>query len=323
MVPPSEAWEQEIFIGTPTDTNFSTLATGLLFGVQYAYRVFASNGFGTAWSATSTVFKTLDPLGDDNPAAWLYATQRSDGTNVLNSDTNTVSLDWHPHTLNSAIFSHSTGTADEVTELLSGDYFVAFTLPLTNINDSANLRRTCIRAELYLNGVAQGTLGAIGESSFIRGHEDVDNGHYNSSDHFATLINNGPAGSVFEVRTVSTATESDDVVMEQASLYLERVDEDRELFAAVTTDGGQEITPTSARTIAWEETVRTNAGYTFTNPSNIVLDAAGTYLVFINMPYSSTDPRDAAKLNLQLDGVTVPGGLAMQGYIRDNNGHNA
>ncbi|MEM7394721.1 MAG: hypothetical protein AAF492_20500, partial [Verrucomicrobiota bacterium] len=317
----ASAWQAVADAGLLLEGTGSLTVSGLIFGVQYYYRSFASNDFGIGWADSTETFKAKNP-DDSSLSAWLHSTQRSDGTNILNGDTGSVSLDWMPHELNGDYFSHSTGTADEVTVLVPGDYFVAFTLPMTNINDSVDNRRTCIRAELFVNGSPMSALGAVGESSYMRGYQDPNDRHHNASDHFATLITNVPAGAVLEIRTRSTASSNGDVRMEQASLYVEYVDPSRDLFAAVTTDGNQDMTPPAPRTIEWEDTVRNDSGYSFPNPSNIVLGTAGAYLVFINMPYYSPIDRDAAKLTVQLDGATVPGGLAMQGYIRNRDGHN-
>ncbi|MEM7396723.1 MAG: hypothetical protein AAF492_30710, partial [Verrucomicrobiota bacterium] len=96
----------------------------------------------------------------------------------------------------------------------------------------------------------------------------------------------------------------------------------RSVFAAVTTDGRQNMTPETARVVAWEETVRNDAGFSLAGSSNIVLEAPGVYQVFVNLPYFSNLARDSAKLELRLDDLIVSGGAAMQGYIRAASGHN-
>ncbi|MEM7391676.1 MAG: hypothetical protein AAF492_04940, partial [Verrucomicrobiota bacterium] len=313
-------WDNMILFTNRGVGPISATVTGLLYGVPYFYRAYATNLTGDAWADSTTNFKTMDPL-DENLVAWLYAHERSDGSSILNVDDATVSLDWNVHTLNQRLFDHDPSASDVLTVRASGDYFVAFTLPLINTS-TVNLQRTSIRAELYMNGAAQGALGAIGESAYIRGYENVNNGHFQSSDHFATLITNVPAGAALEVRVTSTAGHTGDTGMQQASLYVEAVDASRTVFAGATIDGGRDMTPTNERTVAWEEPLRHDAGFDLQpGGSNLLLEAAGAYLVYINMPYTGTGLRESAELELKLDGVRVPGGFARQGYIRSAANH--
>ncbi|MEM7390726.1 MAG: DUF2341 domain-containing protein [Verrucomicrobiota bacterium] len=317
------AWDHAIVFSNPSLGEVSATLTGLLFGVQYYYRTYMTNAGGEAWANSTTNFKTRNPLNQTASAAWLYSNQRSDGGNILNPNGTEISLDWNVHQIDNARFDHNGALPDQLTVLQAGDYFVAFTLPLTNNNTSVNNRRTSVRAQLYVNGVSQATLGAVGESSFIRAYENAGNRHSHSSDHFATLVTNIPAGATLELRVVSTASNTSDLEMQQASLYVESVDASRTVFAAATTDGGQDMTPVTERTVAWEETVRNDTGFTLqAGNSNILLQAAGAYLVYVNLPYTGTGQRESAKLQIKLDGIRIPGGQAKQGYIRAQNGHN-
>jgi autotransporter-associated beta strand protein len=57
------AWQFVAPIGTQIESvPFSKAVSGLYYGIGYAYRVFASNALGTAWSGVDT-FMTLAPLG--------------------------------------------------------------------------------------------------------------------------------------------------------------------------------------------------------------------------------------------------------------------
>ncbi|MEM7395705.1 MAG: hypothetical protein AAF492_25520, partial [Verrucomicrobiota bacterium] len=154
------AWDHEIPAGSFSNGIDSATVSGLLFGVQYYYRVFASNSFGTGWSEHTELVKSTDHAEPMGPSAWLTSTQRSDGAVVLNADDSLVSLDWTGGSVNDDYFIRTNG--HELVVRQPGDYFVAFTLPMTNSNRSVKEQRTCIRAELYLDGVGQGTLGAIG-----------------------------------------------------------------------------------------------------------------------------------------------------------------
>ena len=76
--------------------------------------------------------------------------------------------------------------------------------------------------------------------------------------------------------------------------------------------------------ITWAEG-RKDSGITHSNsvsPGNITLDAAGDYLVLVNIPLYSTSARVAVRAHVRLNGVTVNGGYAKQGFIRNVSGHN-
>ncbi|MEM7395681.1 MAG: hypothetical protein AAF492_25395, partial [Verrucomicrobiota bacterium] len=272
-------WDHEVDLGEIDGEAFSVWTPGLIHGVPYYYRLRAANDFETRWSEPFK-FTSLDLLNQESASAWLTSTNRSDGSNVLNADASVVSLAWTSNVLNPALFDHQVATEDQLTVLEDGDYFTAFTLLLINTNQSVGDRRTGIRAELYVDGVAQGDLGAVGESTYIRGYINAAGGHYHGSAHFAGLLTNISAGSTIEVRVGSTASSNGDVLMEQASLYLDRVNDVRPVFAAVTTDGGQDMTPNSARTVAWEEIIRNAPGLALINATDIVLENPGTYRVF-------------------------------------------
>jgi len=57
-------WDNAVDLGLQPNGPVSTSINGLLFGVAYFYRVFASNGTGSAWANSTTNFKTPDPGGN-------------------------------------------------------------------------------------------------------------------------------------------------------------------------------------------------------------------------------------------------------------------
>jgi len=85
-------WQHVIPMGSAMQSvPFSTNLTGLLYGIEYDYRVYATNANGEAWSAAAT-FMTLPPAGgwspaDTNTALWLDA----DDASTITLDGGTVS----------------------------------------------------------------------------------------------------------------------------------------------------------------------------------------------------------------------------------------
>ncbi|MEM7394266.1 MAG: hypothetical protein AAF492_18155, partial [Verrucomicrobiota bacterium] len=55
------AWDNAVALGSQPNGPVSTSINGLLFGVQYYYRVFASNTLGAVWANSTTNFKSIDP----------------------------------------------------------------------------------------------------------------------------------------------------------------------------------------------------------------------------------------------------------------------
>ncbi|MEM7392864.1 MAG: hypothetical protein AAF492_11010, partial [Verrucomicrobiota bacterium] len=59
----SSAWDAVVGIGPRLEGPVSAQATGLLYGVPYFYRAFATNQNGMAWAPTASTFKSTVPFG--------------------------------------------------------------------------------------------------------------------------------------------------------------------------------------------------------------------------------------------------------------------
>ncbi|MEM7390699.1 MAG: DUF2341 domain-containing protein, partial [Verrucomicrobiota bacterium] len=55
------AWSDSVSVGILPEGPVVRAVTGLLYGIQYYYRVYATNSVGEAWAPTSTPFKTASP----------------------------------------------------------------------------------------------------------------------------------------------------------------------------------------------------------------------------------------------------------------------
>ncbi|MEM7393417.1 MAG: DUF2341 domain-containing protein, partial [Verrucomicrobiota bacterium] len=215
------AWAQSVTLpGSPTGA-ISTVVSGLIFGVQYHYRLYMTNTGFESWASSSVVFKSTSGGDGGAESAFLYSDQKVGGSSILNQDGSETALEWATHTINSNAFAHDSGlNPHQLTVGSAGDYLVAFTLPMINNNNNVNNQRTTVRAIAYVNGVAQADLGAISESSYIRA-ADNQALHQHSSDHFATLLDNVPANATLEVRVRSTSANDNDLIMQRGSLYVE------------------------------------------------------------------------------------------------------
>jgi len=88
-------WQHVVSIGPVSEgISFSTGLTGLLYGVAYRYRVYATNDYGDDWSAVAT-FTTLPPRGTPEREEIGYPRISGDADSGIGSDnTYTHALDF-------------------------------------------------------------------------------------------------------------------------------------------------------------------------------------------------------------------------------------
>ncbi|MEM7394054.1 MAG: hypothetical protein AAF492_17070, partial [Verrucomicrobiota bacterium] len=76
------AWDNATNFGVITEGPFSTVVTGLYYGVEYFYRAYASNAVDAVWAGATTNFKTRRPLGfgrGDGLNVRVYDSTQGDG----------------------------------------------------------------------------------------------------------------------------------------------------------------------------------------------------------------------------------------------------
>jgi hypothetical protein len=132
---------------------------------------------------------------------------------------------------------------------------------------------------------------------------------------------------VIEVYVSATGLAGTVTIDSSASLYVEYIRPGRTTFTATATQTtfGTDLNLGTAASLEWTEGVK-SPGFTHddgSNPENIFLEGAGDYLVFVNVPLNlpGAQIRTNVRLLIQDDGITVPGGEAKQGYIRNASGH--
>lgn len=316
------------------NNSVNLTASGSGDGVTYNWTV---TGTGSIASTGSTVAYTA-PSTEEIATVSVYATAAGSGDSPVTEATITVkknhfalltftdggfninqtaTLSWSSSTLDAAYFDNSTPTQLEV--LQSGDYFLSLTIPM-----DTTLQRSAVRAQIYVNGVAND--GAVADSSYIRnGTAGV---HDQSSDHLAILLNGLTANDTIEVRLTAAAIAGTVTITDQATLYVEYVEPSRTIFSAtaVATTGGTDLNQGALEfPFIWTQSVA-DAGFTHSGTENITLDSAGYYLVYANLPTSMgsvSTLRFSIEMQVKLDGVTVDGGRARQGYIRNTSGHDS
>lgn len=310
--------------GSGVTYNWSVDGTGSIESTGTAVTYTAPS---TEESVTISCYATADGFNDSatanlsiavkaNHYAFLTSTGTVSGSNL--NQASAASLSWSSSSFNSDYFEHSTSVNPErLVVKQAGNYFVAVTVPMTSV-----LERSCVKAEVYVNGSA--VPGTVGESSYIR---NSDGNHNESSDHIAVLLNDLSVNDYIEVKVNRATSVTGTVSLSgKASLYTEHIEPAETIFSASATQttAGTNLNQSSASPLEWTEKVKTS-GFTHsdgTNPEAVILDEAGYYLVFVNIPLNTAiSNRCNVLLSVQLNGVTVPGGEGKQGYIRGTSGH--
>lgn len=252
--------------------------------------------------------------------AWLSGTEtNAPSTPTKVNQATDYAINWSSSEFDTTYFSHSTSLNPErITVQTGGDYLVAATLPLIM---TSGTYRPCVRLEVRVNGVLVSY--GVGESSYIRFDQQEE-----SSSHSHILLRNLTVSDFIEIYVQETAGQDGTELVNisgQASLYLEYVGASRNVFNATATRtvSSTNINQAAASSLEWTESRKDNAFIhsDATNPENIQLDQSGSYLVFVNIPIYSTTLRVSPMLLVQINGVTVNGGRASQGYLRVDSSH--
>lgn len=225
-------------------------------------------------------------------------------------------LQWSTSTVDNYYFTHSTSSnSHQVTLKQSGDYMLSVTLPQHRTD--GNSSRTRIGVQVKVNGVSvpQG----LGRSAYIRGFSS----HTESSSQTSFLLKDISINDYVEVYTEGLTTiDAGDIVnvTGQAQLLLEYISTSRDVFSATSTQttNSTNLNQTTSYPLKWVET-RQDSGFTHsdsTNPENIIIASAGTYLVTVNVPLTGDTAQQSVLGRVKLDGVQVTGGIFAQGYVQ-------
>ena len=257
-------------------------------------------------------------------AAFLQGSTLADGSAYLNSATPKAIAWTEKSSIDPGTFEHSFVEPAKLMVKQDGDYLVAATMPIISFDDTDG--RPSQALEVYVNG--EPAPGTVGSSGYIRQQPRNANMHRETSDHAHALLADLSAGDIIEVRAYRTSQPAIRTQIQSASLYVERVDESRTVFAALSDDdtNNANLNPDfdnpGPTQLAWTST-RKDSGITHNNGSEEIRLSAGTYILFVNVPMQSTVQRASAGLEILL-GQDFParGFTAFQGYIRNASPHN-
>ena len=262
--------------------------------------------------------------------ASLQGSSLEDGSLELTSAT-PMAIQWtEKSSVDPTAFEHSLSDASKLIVKKDGDYIVAATAPFISVTPPGDIpanNRPSQVIEIYVNG--EPAPGTVGQSSYIRNQpRNLANMHQESSDHVHALLKGLSANDVIELRIHKHSQAGLATVIQSASLYLEYIDDSREVFAGLSSGPtqGTNLNPDfldagePQAELGWTST-RKDGGFTHSDGSSGISLGTGTYLVFVNIPMSSGVQRISAGLEVLLGDAPVPGGLARQGMIRNSGGH--
>ena len=247
--------------------------------------------------------------------ALVKGTTFTDDTSVVPASTaSSKAIKWSSSDLDPSVFEIDASNPSRLKVKSAGDYFLAFTGPISEAVRAAN-----VRSQVHFFVKKNGTVVQTGtaRSTYVR----HDSGHSESSGHIHILVPSLAANDYVEIFAKAFDNSANTVQIGTTSLYLEKVASSRTIFSATTTRNvaGTNLNPGTASPLQWTQEVA-DSGFTHSNSSssqNITLDSAGKYLVFINLPISGNVARASPEILTNIGGVQVSGGFASQGYIRN------
>ena len=260
-----------------------------------------------AVQAADTISKILIP-----DVLHAQATSSTSGANI-NTSPPGGDLQWTGLTVSPNFFSINPVNTDEINILQAGDYRLSLTLPM-----SSPVLRSNVAAIVKVNTIA--VQGGYSASSYIR---NISN-HNNSSDHIDIILNDLNMGDIIEVQVQQEAALGTVSIVTPAQIFMEPIDS---LQTYVATSNALVLgtnlnVNSSAVALEWTS-LKTNASYSLngSNPEDLTINDDGHYFISLNVPVSSTSIRSSIVSRITIDGTSVVGSSARQGYIRRDSGH--
>jgi hypothetical protein len=323
-------------VGIYEDSTCTTsLATGVTdgLGVYTTSLNLAGKLSATTGQAVPIYLYAEDAAGNSTCSAlahtyYLYqlytARYTVSQTESLNSVTNPATAEHLKYTLVNQTGFSLNGT-DEIQVPQTGDILLMVNLPVVNTTGQRSATR--LYAEVIDGTDTVSYRSEFSQSSYVRGLD----GHFESSTTLNTLLPNVAAGDFVRIKVEQAGPAGSEQSFDGSApttVYLEYLDEVRPYYAAEITgpvDGSDianfDYMPISSEFTIAEKVKSTSAaslGFAVNSSRAIVLPEASSYLVTLNVPFTTSTAmqRCAPQINLLLEGNLV--GIARQAYIRGN-----
>jgi hypothetical protein len=241
--------------------------------------------------------------------AVLTGTETNDTVAPTNlNQTTAFSMAWSSSNYHSTYFDHSTTVNNHQLKVkVAGRYRVSLTLPHT-----AATANTSLRANIRVNGA---------NISTGRGDSYIKNtgGHREASINLSILLPSLLVDDLIDVTVIRDGAAATVTTIGTATLNVEYMDVSKPLFYATATQttNSTNLNQGTAYPMQWSNVI-IDSNYShsnITNPQNVTITTAGSYLVYFNVPLNGAVTNAAVKATLKKNGVAVPGAVAKQGYI--------
>ena len=274
-------------------------------------------------SSSPAIVKTPSrPIGHRGVKRGLfYGNKTVKGRNV--NENKPYAIDWQASSYAKDTFAYSSkkGQSHKVGILKDGHYLAYLTLPLHIFSKD---QRGQVVASFYKNGSLEGVRHATSRSSYIR---NIASSNKKGSLHIHALLPHLKAGDTLAVKLVRAGVKGDIRILSKASLYLEKVTEERVFIHADATElaSGSDFNKKSASPLLWENPLNESAVFSLAeSQGHITLKESGYYLIHFSLPYKvacAGSSRVSLRARIKLDNELSPLGEAEQGYVRCSKEH--
>ncbi|MDP7399752.1 MAG: hypothetical protein QF541_23000, partial [Lentisphaeria bacterium] len=289
---------------------FSTNVGGLIYGIEYNYRTYASNTHGEAWADTAT-FTALPPAGEAEISIYREVT----GTdNIPQGSGSAFECDWDT-TVREHTAAHSLQGDNKSVTCSAGHHLVMYSV---RCDRTSTGNRSEAQGQLRLNGSDL----PIGWSQL---YTRTDQGNVEAILTGGGIIEVASDNDLLVLRAYRTDNQGGAGAMHRAAdasgIQLMKLDDDLD-YCRLSRSADQ-TGPINATWVAVQYDTQDEldtgsfAHNTGTNPQNITLKTAGHYLVFANTYGFCTKDRTILKHRLLLDTVEIDGSRTTV-YIRGN-----
>jgi len=278
------------------------------------------DGGGIANTITATGNRLSAWYIEDETVFIGKGTETTNSTNL--NQTTAYPIKWATEVRKDAGFTHSTVTNPEQITLEANTSYLIF----VNIPLSSATARTNVRTGLRLDGTLQS--GAFASQGYIRAAENISR----SSLHLARYLTTGGSAQVLDVVTIEEGnTGTVTVGSLSATIIIIKIPSTYNVYSARGTqvegpsDNWNQTTGDYDVLWSTDDEIDTDS-YTHstgTNPNQVTIDEAGSYLLSFNAPFTGpTAQRTGPEIQIHIDDVLETGLRSVCCYIRNTNNTN-
>ncbi len=311
-------YEMSIGIATPADTvswtsvgslvapyQFTSLSPNLLFNTSYTTYIRSIDNAGNI-----SEVEACSPWNLKSGYGLFQGTHTHAASNsTYINPSSEAALEYSTHSFNAQYFTHSSDSHQVIVKE-AGDYLLSSVIPVERLNGNATSDVASFSSMVKINGTP--VAAGFSANSFTRGFNGLSDSPTQSSNHMTVLLQNLSVDDVITVEVVNNASASEPLTVSSGRTFstsLEYIPQEQNIFSATataTTDG-TDLNPAAPANISWSESIN-DSGFTHSdasNSENIVLSAAGDYLVSFNVPFTGNVENAKSGVTLLIDGSNM------------------